>query len=170
MAYATIRYFYPETLLAAHEHLDKTLGTINTVVLITSSLTMALAVHSAQVGRQRRLILNLTLTIALACTFLLIKYFEYSHKFHEGLLPGKFYFAEGIPGVPHIFFGLYFVMTGLHALHVIVGIGILIWILKRSLNGEFRETYYTPVEITGLYWHLVDLIWIFLFPLLYLVK
>lgn len=170
MAYAAIRYLYPETMLSGHEHLDKTMGSINTVVLITSSLTMALAVHAAQNSKQKPLILNLAFTIALGCVFLFIKYFEYSHKFHAGFLPGKFYSGEGIEGIPHIFFGLYFVMTGLHGLHVLIGIAVLIWILTRAMKGEFKSAYYTPVENMGLYWHFVDIVWIFLFPLLYLVK
>lgn len=170
MAYAATRYLYPETMLAGHEFLDKTMGSINTVVLITSSLTMGLAVRAAQTSKQKPLIMNLTLTIALGCVFLLIKYFEYSHKFEAGFLPGKFYTGQGIEGIPHIFFGIYFVMTGLHGLHVLVGIGVLTWILSRAMKGEFKSEYYTPVENIGLYWHFVDIVWIFLFPLFYLVK
>lgn len=170
MAYAAIRYLYPETMLAAHEHLDVTMGSINTVVLITSSLTMALAVHAAQTSKTKSLILNLAFTIALACVFLFVKYFEYRAKFEHGFLPGIYYSGHGIEGIPHIFFGIYFVMTGLHGLHVLIGIGVLIWILARAMKGEFKSTYYTPVENMGLYWHFVDIVWIFLFPLLYLVK
>ncbi len=171
MAYAAFRYFYPETFLAAHEHLNVTLGATNTIVLLTSSLTMALAVRAAQLGQNKQLLINLALTFLFATTFLVIKYFEYSHKIHLGLLPGKFYSAhEHIPGQPALFFGLYFVMTGLHGLHVLVGMGVIAWIFIRGLNREFGPEYNTPVEIVGLYWHLVDVIWIFLFPLLYLVK
>jgi len=170
LAYAAMRFFYPETFLDAHHELSVPMGAINTVVLITSSLTMALAVRAAQISNTKQLKLNLLLTIGLACVFLVIKSFEYSHKFHEGIFPGKFYTHEGIGGEPHIFFGLYYMMTGLHALHVIVGIGILIWIYRRARREEFSSDYYNPVEITGLYWHFVDLVWIFLFPLWYLVK
>ncbi len=170
LAYAAYRYFYPETFLHAHEYLNVPMGAFNTFVLITSSLTMALAVRAAQLSQKRALVVNLILTIAFAFVFLVVKYFEYSHKFHAGLLPGKYFSAGGIDGVPHIFFGIYFVMTGLHGLHVIAGIIVLAWILRRSVKGEFSHRYYTPVENVGLYWHLVDLIWIFLFPLLYLVK
>lgn len=170
MAYAYVRFAYPETMLAAHEFLSVPLGAMNTVVLLTSSLTMALAVRAAQVGNQKQQVINLGLTILFACVFLVVKYFEYSHKIHLGLLPGKLFAAQGIDGLPHVFFGLYFVMTGLHGLHVIAGIVVLVWVLVRAMRGEFGTTYYTPVENVGLYWHLVDIIWIFLFPLLYLVR
>ena len=199
MAYAAFRFFYPETFLAAHEHLSVPMGAINTVVLITSSLTMALAVRCAQIGDQKWLKIHLALTIMFACCFLVVKYFEYSAKYHHCLLPGDFYgfpekddagnikvdgkghrtFAEHceIPrsGVLEaksagIFFGIYFVMTGMHGLHVLIGIGLLGWILWKSTKGKFHPKYYSPVEYVGLYWHLVDLTWFFLFPLLYLVK
>lgn len=170
MAYGTVRFFYPETMLAAHEHLSVPMGAVNTLVLLTSSLTMALGVRAAQTSNNKQLMLQVTLTILLAFTFLVIKYFEYSHKIHLGLLPGRFYEGSGIAGSPHIFFGIYFVMTGLHGLHVIAGIGVLLWILLRAKKGHFNSAYYSPVENVGLYWHIVDLIWIFLFPLLYLVR
>ncbi len=171
LAYAVYRYFYPETFLRAHEFLSVPLGGLNTLVLITSSLTMALAVRAAHTSNRRALIVNLSMTSGFAFVFLAVKSVEYSHKFHEGMLPGKFYAAhEHIEGLPHLFFGIYFIMTGLHAIHVIAGIIVLIWILRRGVRGEFDENYYTPVENVGLYWHLVDVIWIFLFPLLYLVR
>ena len=109
-------------------------------------------------------------TLLLAGVFLVIKYFEYEHKIHLGQLPGKFYTFEGIQGSnPHVFFSVYFLMTGLHAFHVIGGIGLIAWMMRRTRRGDFSPEYYTPLELTGLYWHLVDLIWIFLFPLLYLI-
>ncbi len=174
LAYFIVRMFYPEMVLGAHEHLSKTAGGINTVVLLTSSFTMAMAVRSAQVGEQKKIINYLLLTISFACVFMVVKYFEYSAKFEHGMLPGKFYTAHHhgyeIEGLPHIFFGIYFCMTGLHGIHVTIGIGVLVWILLRAKKGHFGPRYYTPVENVGLYWHLVDLIWIFLFPLLYLVR
>lgn len=170
MAYAAFRYLYPGTFLQAHEHLNVPMGAVNTVVLITSSLTMALAVRSAQLGEQKKMLVNLAATFVFACVFLVIKYFEYAHKFHAGLLPGKYYTASGIEGLPHVFFGIYFVMTGLHGVHVVAGMIVIAWIFIRGRQGRFSPQYYTPVENVGLYWHLVDLIWIFLFPLLYLVK
>ena len=131
---------------------------------------MALAIHSLQVDRQRRAVIYLTLTLLFAAAFLVIKYFEYSHKIHLGQLPGKYYTYTGIPGTnPHIFFGIYFGMTGLHGLHIIIGMIVLAMMLVKTIKGKFSAEYYTPVEMTGLYWHLVDLIWIYLFPLLYLI-
>jgi len=173
MMYIAARYLYPNTFLHSHELLDWKLGTLNTVFLITSSLTMALAVRAAQVGNRRAQLNNLAITIALACCFLVVKYIEYSAKFEHGFLPGRMW-AENttldMPGQPQLFFAIYFVMTGLHALHVIIGIGLLAWIWWRANKGQFDKGWYAPVENVGLYWHLVDLIWIFLFPLLYLVK
>jgi cytochrome c oxidase subunit 3 len=101
---------------------------------------------------------------------MVIKYFEYSHKFHVGQLPGKFYTYTGIEGTnPHIFFSIYFAMTGLHGIHVLIGIGVILWLMTKARKGSYHSGYYTPIEVTGLYWHLVDLIWIFLFPLFYLI-
>lgn len=171
MAYGALRYLYPGTFTAAHRFLSVPMGGLNTVVLITSSLTMALAVRSAQVGDRKMLPRMLVATLLLACVFLAVKYVEYHHKFELGLLPGRYYHSEiAIAGLPHVFFGVYFVMTGLHAVHVIAGIGVIGWILLRSRQGAYSQAYHTPVENVGLYWHLVDLVWIFLFPLLYLVK
>ena len=132
---------------------------------------MVMAVHSAQTGKRKALIVFLVLTLIFASVFLCIKYFEYSHKFHEGLLPGKFYSHKGdtVPG-QFIFFSFYFMMTGLHGLHIIGGMIAIGWILRRALRGDFSSRYYGPVDVTGLYWHLVDMIWIYLFPLLYLIS
>jgi len=133
-------------------------------------LTVALAIRFLQMDNRRAAAANLAATLALAGTFLVIKYFEYAHKFHEGQLPGKFYTFQGMEGTnPHVFFSVYFLMTGLHGIHVLVGMGVITWVLARTLRNHFSAEYYTPVELTGLYWHLVDLIWIFLFPLFYLV-
>jgi cytochrome c oxidase subunit III len=179
LAYALGRYFYPETFLAAHELLDWKLGAVNTVVLLFSSLTMALAVRGAQTNNTRAITINLWLTILCACIFMVIKYFEYAHKFHVGLLPGKFFSANvaelGLHHVPAdfapgVFFGVYFVMTATHGLHVVVGIGVMLWLLVKTRRGEFNSENHVALENTGLYWHLVDLIWIYLFPLLYLVR
>lgn len=170
LAYGAFRYFYPGTFLAAHEYLSVPLGSLNTVVLITSSLTMALAVRAAQTGNRPALLRNLSGTFLLAGMFLVVKFIEYSHKFHEGLLPGKFFHHEGIEGMPQIFFGIYFVMTGLHGVHVVAGMIAITWIFLRARKNHFGPAFFTPVENVGLYWHLVDIIWIFLFPLLYLVR
>ncbi len=190
--YAVYRKNHPEIFIYAHQFLDKNLGAINTAVLILSSLTMALAVHSAQCNRRRRLIVFLILTLLCACGFLGIKYVEYKHKWEEGLLwarqfkpaedpddeggdasqapapaSGRF---QGRPSHAGIFFSIYFLMTGLHALHVVGGMGAITWILVRAVKGHFGSRYFGPVDYVGLYWHLVDMIWIYLFPLLYLIR
>jgi cytochrome c oxidase subunit 3 len=169
-AYAVYRSWNPDMFYNAHKFLNVYLGTANTFILISSSLTIALAIHYIRLGRRRAAIIGLVLTIVFAIGFLIIKYFEYSHKFHLGQLPGKYYTFTGVEGTnPHIFFSIYFMMTGLHGLHVMAGIGIITWVLVKTVKGRFSPEYYTPMELTGLYWHLVDIIWIFLFPLLYLV-
>lgn len=170
VAYGIFRSLYPEMYHEAYKHLAVSLGATNTVVLIVSSITMALAVSSTQKGMRDRAILFLAATFLLACCFLVVKYFEYSHKIHAGLLPGGFF---NYPEIKHpkapLFFSLYFVMTGLHGLHVLVGMGLLGWLILRSVKNEFSPRFYTPVELVGFYWHFVDLVWIYLFPLLYLV-
>ncbi|NOY27197.1 MAG: cytochrome c oxidase subunit 3 family protein [Oligoflexia bacterium] len=172
MAYFAFRFLYPDTWLAAHELLDKRMGTLNTVVLLTSSLTMALAVRACQLNDLKSCVRYLWLTIACACGFLVVKYFEYAHKFQLGELPGHHYRFEGITGgAPELFFSLYFMMTGVHGLHVLIGIGIMVWMIFGPIRrGRVSSQQYSLVENVGLYWHLVDLIWIFLFPLLYLVR
>ena len=238
-AYAVYRANHPEIFIYAHRFLDTTLGGVNTIVLICSSLTMAWGVRCAQLGRRRGLVACLILTLLCACGFLGIKYVEYRHKWHEGLLWGTHFDPQthadaevheeangatadaaapeaepaetaeetgsgqlappgderstippaatgpaglvveaepapshGIlerPSNVHIFFGVYFTMTGLHALHVLAGMTAICWILVRAFKNEFGPDNFLPVDLVGLYWHLVDLVWIFLFPLLYLI-
>ncbi|EYF06503.1 cytochrome c oxidase subunit 3 family protein [Chondromyces apiculatus] len=170
-SFAIFRSWYLGGFVEAHHHLDRVMGGINTIVLICSSLTMALAVRAAQTTNKKAVTVLLGLTLAFAATFLVIKYFEYSHKFHDGLLPGIHFTATGFqePREAGIFFAIYFMMTGIHGFHVLAGMGLITWILIRNLKGQFSSRYYAPVEGVGLYWHLVDLIWIYLFPLLYLV-
>jgi len=171
VALMVFRTWYPDMYRAASSQLNVPFGAINTMVLICSSLTMALAVRATQLNRNRQAFWLMAATVLLAGVFLVIKYFEYSHKFHEGQLPGHFYTFKEIPfDNAHMFFGIYFCMTGLHGLHVLIGMIVIGWMMVRAWRNEFSSQYYTPVECTGLYWHLVDLIWIFLFPLLYLVK
>ena len=168
--YMIYRSWYPDAFAAASHELDVTLGTINTVVLITSSLTMALAVHAAQLGQRKPLMLFLILTMILGAAFLGIKSVEYYHKFAEHHVPGPdFVFEQEHIRHAQIFFSLYFVMTGLHAIHMIIGIGIMLVMLKWAWNGTITAEYASPIEISGLYWHFVDIVWIFLFPLLYLI-
>jgi cytochrome c oxidase subunit 3 len=165
---------YPQEFLEAHEHLTRWQGALNTVVLLFSSFTMVMAVDAAKTNQRQKSVMYLFITIVCACIFLVVKYFEYAHKFEEGWLPGKFYHGTGdaIPGSHGYatFFAFYFMMTGLHGIHIVVGIGLLSWILFRARKGEFTSAYYTPVDLVGLYWHIVDLIWIYLFPLYYLIQ
>ena len=165
---------YPREFVEAHEYLQRSLGALNTTVLLFSSWTMVMGVLAAKTNNKKRLVFFLILTIICAFIFLGVKYFEYSHKYEEGLLPGHFYSHKGdsIPGSHGYatFFSFYFMMTGLHGIHILVGIGLLAWIAIRANRGEFSEAYYTPVDLVGLYWHLVDLIWIYLFPLYYLIS
>jgi cytochrome c oxidase subunit III len=169
MTYIVYRSWYPGAFAAASHELDITLGTINTAVLITSSLTMALAVHASQTGERRLLLIFLLITMALGVTFLGIKGVEYYHKFTEHHVPGPaFQFEKEYFRHAQLFFSLYFVMTGLHALHMIIGLGIMTWMLWWSWRGVISAEYYSPIEISGLYWHFVDIVWIFLFPLIYL--
>jgi cytochrome c oxidase subunit 3 len=168
--YTFYRAWNPDIFHNAHAALDIKAGTANTIVLILSSVTMAVAIRSLQLDRRKRAGALMIATILLAAVFMVIKYFEYSHKFHLGQLPGKYYHYAGIEGTnPHVFFSVYFALTGLHGLHVLAGMGFLSWLVIRNFRGHFSSAYYTPVEMGGLYWHLVDMIWIFLFPLLYLV-
>jgi len=244
-AYAVYRSNHPEIFIYAHKYLDTTLGGINTIILICSSLTMAWGVRCAQCSQQRGLIACLTITLLCGFGFMGIKTVEYQHKWKHGLLPGTRFApdadpdheaqpeqppadheadspapsaytgdeetpdgvasraaedkprpdatvipqaAEGPAGLAkpsdvgkahhahedrpsnvHIFFGIYFLMTGLHGLHVLAGMAVIFWVLMRALKGHFHSNYFSPVDFVGLYWHLVDLIWIFLFPLLYLI-
>lgn len=172
VAYACYHYLHPELFREAHKYLDVRLGALNTIVLLFSSLTVVLAIHAAQQNKKHWVVANLVITICCAATFLVVKYFEYSHKIHAGLLPGH-YFTNGVlpqPDEVHIFFGVYFLMTGLHGIHVVLGMAVLLWLLYRTLRNEFGPQFYAPLELGGLYWHLVDVIWIFLFPLLYLIR
>jgi len=249
-AYTVYRGMHPEVFVYAHYFLNTSMGAINTCVLLISSLTAAWAVRNAQLAQRKLLVLNILITIACACTFMVVKFFEYEHKFHDGLLPGPAFHpteqvwelesfkhkhpeaaeyaeklthaaeekakAKAAPAAPvatgstvapetgvyerpteeqieplikagvigpmaedqtrpskprnaHVFFGIYFFMTGLHGIHVLGGIGVFIWLLLRANKGEFGPKYFGPIDYAALYWHLVDLIWIYLFPLLYLI-
>jgi len=162
---------YAEAFAAGSHHLDIVLGATNTAVLIGSSFTMAMAVKSAQLGKRMPLLGFLVVTMLLGCVFLGIKGIEYEHKFAEHLVPGpSFRFDSPVAQHVQLFFSFYFAMTGLHALHMVVGVGIMAWLLVHSWRGRFSPTYFWPVEVSGLYWHFVDIVWIFLFPLLYLVS
>jgi cytochrome c oxidase subunit III len=192
LAYTLYRSMYPAAFSSASNHLDITLGAVNTGVLILSSFTMALAVYFTQIGNRSPQIICLILTLLLGFTFLGIKAVEYYDKYEDHLIPGRL-----IPGNPfnpavqeegqpvdhhklhllpgatvrqvEMFYWIYFAMTGMHALHMVIGAGLLTFLLIYSIKGRFDPEYHSPVEVIGLYWHFVDIIWIFLFPLLYLL-
>jgi cytochrome c oxidase subunit III len=171
LAYTIYRWENARAFAHASLHMDIALGTVNTAVLIFSSLTMAMAVHSAATGRRKLLIGFLVATMILGGVFLGIKAVEYTDHIRHHLFPGPG-FHYPVPAdarAAELFFSLYFGMTGLHALHMVVGIGILTTLLVLARRGRFTPEYHTPVEVSGLYWHFVDIVWIFLFPLLYLI-
>jgi cytochrome c oxidase subunit 3 len=146
-------------------------GAINTAVLLCSSFTMVMAVRAGQLGRRKQIMVFLVLTLILGMAFLGIKGYEWNEKFQEHHIPGPAFHMEGAGLQDHaqLFFSLYFAMTGLHALHMVVGAGLLSLLLYQTYRGRFSAAYYTPIDMVGLYWHFVDIIWIFLFPLLYLI-
>jgi cytochrome c oxidase subunit III len=201
VAYGIYRAWHPELFAEASTQLDTTLGAINTMVLLASSLTVAWSIRGAQMDNRKVLFWNLVATVCLAGVFMVIKYFEYTHKFELGIYPGAgFVFPEGTdftlqglvtagqtavispdiagyqPGDHGItnqraglFFSLYFIMTGIHGLHVLIGMVAISILAVKAWKGKYSSAWYTPVENTGLYWHVVDIIWIFLFPLMYLI-
>src|SRR3954447_3322728 len=179
-SYLIYRLWYFGDFGAASKSIDATLGATNTAVLICSSLTVVLAIWGAQIASRKLMIGSLILTMLFGLAFLGIKGKEYKDKFEEHHVPGASFSFEKVPIPGHpdqyanprhaqIFFALYFIMTGLHALHMVVGLGIFTWLLTMAWKGRFTPEYHTPLEIGGLYWHFVDIIWIYLFPLLYLI-
>ncbi len=170
-AYAITRVRFPEAFAAASRLTNLPLAASNTAVLVTSSLTMALGVHAAQRGARRALVGWLAVTVALGCAFLAIKGVEYRIDYVEHLVPALNFRHEG-PQADQVelFFYMYFFITGVHALHVLIGIGCIATIAVMASRDAFSPQYYTPVDVTGLYWHLVDVIWLFVFPILYLVS
>jgi cytochrome c oxidase subunit 3 len=170
IGYTVYRTVYLPGFIEGSQHLDLLIGTLNTAILISSSLTMALAVHAAQEGKHRLLVRFVLLTMVLGLMFLGLKSYEYWHKYHEGLVPGlQFSYVGQYASQVALFLIFYFVMTALHALHMIIGIGLLAVLAVLGRRRYFSTEYYTPVEAVGLYWHFVDIVWIFLYPLLYLV-
>lgn len=178
-AYLVYRRWYFNEFAAGSRSLNVTLGAINTAVLICSSLTVALGVRAAQTGKRALLVLLLILTLLFGLAFLGIKGKEWYDKYEEHHIPGAAFHADDIarayPQIhfderhEQIYFSLYFAMTGLHALHMVIGVGIFLYLTYYACRGRFTSEYYTPVEIGGLYWHFVDIVWIYLFPLLYLI-
>lgn len=169
VAYAIFRFLHPEMFIEASKLLSWKLGALNTAFLITSSFTIVMGVREAQLNNRNQSIKYLFATFLLAACFMIVKFFEYKSKISHGYLPGINFTGVSNFDHLHLFFSLYFVITGLHGLHVIIGMGLILWLIKRSYAGEFHSDYFTPVEMVGLYWHLVDIIWIFVFPLLYLI-
>ncbi len=175
-AYMVFHDLYPETFRWGGEQLDWKLGALNTTLLLTSSWTMAMAVRASELSQKKQMLRYLWLTIACAGGFMIVKYVEYTGKIDHGLMPGFLWsphgeyalMAEGLP-YPNLFFSMYFTMTGIHGLHVLGGMVLIGWLVWGGTKNKYHAGYYMPVELIGLYWHLVDLIWIFLFPLLYLV-
>lgn len=170
VAFLAYRALYPAAFAEASRHLNVALAGLNTAVLLCSSLTMALAVHAVQVDERRALLGFLSLTMVLGAIFLGIKGLEYYQEFQEQLIPGLNFAFEGTaPQQAQLFFVLYFTMTGLHALHLAIGIGVVGVMAIRAWGRSVSAGHYMPVELTGLYWHFVDVVWVFLFPLLYLI-
>jgi cytochrome c oxidase subunit 3 len=177
--FTVYRFTDPTAFAKACRELLIWAGTINTFVLLTSSLTMALAVRAGQQGNASHQVRYLIATMLLATIFLGIKGFEYYKEYEHHLVPGLNFTTEHLEvkdATPHVinqmelFFVFYFFMTGLHATHMVIGIGLMIWIATLARRGRFTPEYHTPLELTGLYWHFVDMVWVFLFPLLYLIE
>ncbi len=177
VGYIIFHTIYPEMFAEGASYLDWHLGFINTLVLIGSSLTMALGIYYNQIAQPKKATYALIATVLCGAVFMVIKYFEYMHKFHLGIFPGMMLDAAKMAEHGHpvvhsnlgLYFGFYFCMSGLHGLHVLIGMGLISWLTYRNIRGDFNPKYYTPIEGVGIFWHIVDLIWIFLFPLLYLV-
>jgi len=168
LVYMVYRYLNQETFLVASYELNVWMGAINTVILLTSSMTVAMSITALQKGDKKLSVILLWITIAAALGFLVIKYFEWGAKFEHGLFPGMVHY-DTLPVGERLYFYLYFFMTGLHALHVIVGGVFIMVVIKKIGNGSVNRERYSLLENSGLYWHLVDLIWIYLFPLFYLI-
>jgi cytochrome c oxidase subunit 3 len=177
-AYTCYRLWYPAEFEYASSHMNVLFASINTVFLITSSLTMTLAIRSAKLGDRAGLYRNLLITFALGAAFMVLKGFEYAHDFHEHILPGAASFGGEIKagaeergldtGKVRLFLCFYFIMTGIHGIHIIVGLGCILWLVQQTAANKIPPENYSTVEVVSLYWHLVDAIWLFLMPLLYL--
>lgn len=169
-AYGVYRFLYQDTFAQASRSIETWIGLVNTIVLVTSSFTVAMGLNEATKGNGKRTALLFAASVGLALVFLGFKAIEYTHHFQEGQLPGRYYTFEGVQGPgATIYFSLYFLITGLHGIHVVIGMTVLAIVAVLAWRGKFTPEYHTPVELAGLYWHLVDLIWIFVFPLIYLI-
>ena len=168
--FAAYRVMYPTAFHAAAAHANLALGTINTYILLTSSLTVALALHATQHGRRRATVAWLVVTIAFGLAFDALKLVEYAQHLRDGFAPGHYYSATSLPPFGVLYFTLYYLLTGLHALHVTAGVIVLAWLALRARRGDFSPDSHVVLECGALYWHLVDLVWIFLWPILYLLR
>ena len=171
-AYWVYRLTYPEAWALGGQQQNTLAGGLNTIVLIISSLTMALAVRNAQLGNRRGTVAMLIATLFFGSVFLGVKTYEYTRHYREGLFPGVHFTWHEVPELAakvQLFMVFYWSLTGLHALHMVIGVGLLLWFIWRAWRGHFTPDYYGPVEVMGLYWHFVDIVWIFLFPFLYLI-
>ena len=169
--YMVYRYQYYSAWAAGSQKMDFWWGTLNTIVLLCSSLTMAMAVRSAQLGRRKAIVIFLLITILFGLGFLGIKGIEYHGHWTEHQFPGlNWAWPEANSHLVALFFSFYWAMTGFHALHMVIGVGLVSWIAYHAWQGRYNSEYYTPVEVVGLYWHFVDIIWIYLYPLLYLIS
>ena len=183
LGYAIYRHAYYDAFAAASQLENWKIGGLNTGVLLCSSLSVALAVHAAQTGNRKWIVRWLLITVVFGAAFLGVKAWEYNHLFHEHLVPGATFdvrhddagnllpphFADHLRKQAQIFYGFYFTLTGLHALHMVIGMGVILYVARLAHRGRFSPEYHNPVEMTGLYWHFVDIVWIFLYPLLYLI-
>ncbi len=170
MAYIAYRVAYPGIFARAGRELNIVIGTLNTAVLLTSSFFMALAVRASQLSKRRQTVAFLGITWLLGVIFLALKAYEYHDDIEKHLVPSANVALQGSGSeIARLFYYIYYAITGLHALHLTIGLGVILYIMKRAQRGEFSMAYHTPVELTGLYWHFVDLVWIFLYPLLYLM-
>lgn len=168
--YMVYRYKYFDAFVEGSNQLPLAWGALNTAILIGSSFTVAMAVRAAQLGKAKALLNWILSTMVLGGAFLGVKCIEYYDKYTHHLVPGpSFFYDSPMMGQLKIFFSFYFVMTGMHALHMIIGMGLMIWLIPKIRRGTYSGEYYSPFENFGLYWHFVDIVWIFLFPLLYLI-
>ena len=168
-AYTVYRFGHPQAFDIGSAHMESMIGAINTAVLICSSLTMALAVHSSEIGNQKMLMIYLLATMFIGAVFLALKFTEYYDHYQERMVPGLWFDYRG----PHasgveMFFVFYFIMTGLHALHMTIGLGVLAVLSFRTFLGSFTADYHTPVDLGGLYWHFIDIVWVFLYAIFYI--
>lgn len=170
LAYGVYRWAYPEDFTQAAKEFNLTLGTINTAVLLTSSFFMAAAVSYAELGRNKVTSISLIITWSLGFIFLLLKGYEYYDDVQKNIVPTPDVVIQGAGSdIARMIYLIYYIITGVHGVHVTIGLVVIAVIIWRNYQNEYSKSYYTPVELTGLYWHFVDIVWVFIYPLIYLV-